>query len=370
VNDEPTAGDSTAPNGTDTNATGTNGSSINGSGNSETSDPNGSADSNDDASTMSGDAPEPVVHGNGDDGSVADDASNSTVEDAPGDGDDQASGDDAETAPEDDGTRGLDDAGGASTIDADGTATSLEAGTDGDPRQETAGGCAAGDYIICEDFEQTEVGDIPVDWTVHGEPIGVTDSQAHHGLRALELGERVNWERRIYHDASALGGDHWGRIYYKVQQPVPDAFVHSTLVALHGVGPTTGAGEFRVIDTVKQAVDTPDVASLHQFLYNVQPEDGAEFGHGGPYSRPFDDQWHCAEYHIDDTNQSYTLWVDGEEEVSFENGAGNFDDSDMPSSYDDVRVGWINYQDAPPGFVAWIDDVVFDDQAIGCEAAE
>lgn len=287
---------------------------------------------------------------------------------------DDSSADDSNVGVSDDGAggvsgEGMDDDGApnddsdASTDDAPSDVTP-EAGA---PDDEPSGGCAGRDYIICEDFEAASIGGIPDEWTAHGEPLGVTDAQAHHGSQSLELGARINWERRIYHDASALGGNHYGRIYFKVQQPVPDAFVHSTLVALHGVGPTTGAGEFRVVDTVKQAVDTPDVASLHQYLYNVQPENGAEFGYGGPYTRPFDDQWHCVEYHIDDATQSYTLWVNGEEEISFENGAGNYEDSDMPASYDEVRVGWTNYQDAPPGFVAWIDDVIFDDEPIGCE---
>lgn len=227
-------------------------------------------------------------------------------------------------------------------------------------------GCAAGSYLICEDFEAASVGGTPDGWTKHGDASGVVDDAAHDGSRSLRLDAIPVWERRIYHDASALGSAHWGRIYFRVQLPVPDAFVHSTLVAFSGVGPTRGASEYRVVDTVKQAVDTPDVASRIQFLWNVQPQSSGEFGEGTSYDREFDDAWHCAEWHVDAADQSYAFYLDGEELIAFENGVGNFDGTDIPTSFQELRVGWINYQDAPPGFTAWIDDVAVDDERVGC----
>jgi hypothetical protein len=235
-------------------------------------------------------------------------------------------------------------------------------GAGGAPSSSSA--CAA-DYILCEDFESTAIGDVPDGWERHGDESAVAEDETRG--KALRLGPIPVWERRIYHDATALGSAHWGRIYYRVELPVPDAFVHSTLVALSGDGPTRGRSEYRVVDTVKQAVDTPDVASRHQFLYNVQPEDSGEFGRGTEYDWFFDGEWHCAEYHIDASNQSYAFYLDGEEELAFENGEGEYSGSDIPDSFDTVRIGWINYQESPPGFTAWIDDVAFDDERIGCE---
>jgi hypothetical protein len=129
------------------------------------------------------------------------------------------------------------------------------------------------------------------------------------------------------------------------------------------VGPTYGESEYRVIDTVKQAVEN---GSAHQFLYNVQPHNAAEFAVGGPYDFAFDGMWHCAEYFIDGPNQAWALYIDGDEALSFENGPGNYEDSDMPDSFVELRVGWINYQESPPGFVAWIDDIAFDEARVGC----
>jgi hypothetical protein len=171
----------------------------------------------------------------------------------------------------------------------------------------TKGGCAARDYLICEDFESTDTGEVPEGWQLHGELVGVSDDAAKSGAHSLKLRPHDNAERRIYHEAELLGSAHWGRIYYKVLTPVPDAFVHSTLVSFMGEAPTRGRSEFRVIDTVKQAVDTQDVGSKHQYLYNVQVIGASEFAREGPYDQEFEDEWHCVEYHIDASNQSYAL---------------------------------------------------------------
>jgi hypothetical protein len=227
--------------------------------------------------------------------------------------------------------------------------------------------CTGASHLICEDFEAAPVDGIPEGWTRHGDESGVVDDQAHGGSRSLRLGAIPVWERRIYHDASALGSAHWGRVWFRVQLPVPDAFVHSTIVALSGEGPTRGASEYRVVDTVKQAESTPDVGSRIQFLWNVQPQSSGEFGEGTSYDREFDDQWHCAEWHVDAADQSYAFHLDGEELIAFANGAGNFDGTDIPDGFDELRVGWINYQDAPPGFTAFVDDLALDDERIGCE---
>lgn len=266
--------------------------------------------------------------------------------------------------------------GGAGATTGTGGSGASSAGGGGSGASGGAGGaapvaCPAGKYILCEDFESTDVGGIPQGWTKHGDPVAVADDAAVSGVRSLKMGPIEVWERRIYHDASALGSGHWGRIRYKVQLPVPDAFVHSTLVALHGEGPTTGIQEVRVVDTVKEDVDgfNNDGDGNHfQYLYNVQPN-GPEFGKGSSYDWKFDDQWHCAEWHIDGPTQSYDFYIDDlhVDQISIANGPGNYDGSEIPDSFGEIRIGWINYQQAPPGFTAWIDDVALDDERIGCQ---
>jgi hypothetical protein len=228
------------------------------------------------------------------------------------------------------------------------------------------GSCAGRDLLICEDFEDVAVGEVPSGWTQHGDA-SVADDEAHGGERSLRVEPEDAGERRIYHDAKLLGSAHWGRIFYKVELPVPDAFVHSTLVSLIGEGPTNGRSDYRPIDTVKQAKSTPDVGSRHNWLYNVQIIGKSEFGRETEYDYTFDGMWHCAEYHLQASNQSFAFYWDGEQKLSFEDGAGNYDRSDIPDEFDELRVGWNNYQSASPGFTVWIDDIAFDDERIGCD---
>ncbi|HWP08612.1 MAG TPA: hypothetical protein VNN72_22880 [Polyangiaceae bacterium] len=248
-----------------------------------------------------------------------------------------------------------------------GTAGASDGGMGDGGTPGTTGGCAGRDLLICEDFESTNVGSVPSGWTRHGDLAAVSDEDKHGGARALRLGAAANSERRIYHDAAVLGSAHWGRIYYKVETPVPDAFVHSTMVSLTGDGPQNGNSDYRPIDTIKQAKNTPDVGGRHNFIFNVQIIGSSEFGTETNYDYTFDAKWHCAEYHIQASNQSYELYLDGAKILGFEHGAGNYDDSDIPNVFDEIRVGWINYQSASPGFTAWIDDVAFDDMRIGCD---
>ena len=256
--------------------------------------------------------------------------------------------------------------GGQAGTDASGGAP--EAGAPGEAgAPSTGGGCAGRNLLLCEDFETTDVGDVPDGWERHGSLANVADDEAHGGDRSLKLGAAANSERRIYHDARLLGSAHWGRIFYKVDLPVPDAFVHATMVSLIGDGPENGRSDYRPIDTIKQAVDTRDVGGKHNFIFNVQIIGSSEFGTETNYVYDFDGEWHCAEYHIQASNQSYELFLDGESILDIENGPGNYDDTDIPDEFEELRVGWINYQNAPPGFTAWIDDIAFDDQRIGCE---
>jgi hypothetical protein len=264
-------------------------------------------------------------------------------------------------------------AGAAEPSDAGSAAGDVDGGADAGTQQPdastAAAGCAGSDYLICEDFESTAAGGIPDGWTVRGDAtvVSVTDEEARNGSHSLWIGPIEFWERRIARDASVLGAAHWGRIHYKVQLPVPDAFVHSTLVAFQGSGPVSGASEFRVVDTVKAAFDAQGIESHHQFLYNVQPQSSGEFATGTTYDWEFDGQWHCAEWHVDASSQTYLFYLDGAELIRIENGPGNYTDLDLPDGFDELRVGWNNYQHAPPGFTAWLDDLAIDHERVGCD---
>ena len=183
--------------------------------------------------------------------------------------------------------------------------------------------CTPGRYLLCEGFEGTAVGNTPpAGWTRQGEA-SVADDDAARGTHALKIAAATSGARRFnFGNSESFGTGHWGRIFYKVRTPVPDPFVHSTLVAFQGTGPTVGAAEFRVVDTVKMAAPT----STHQFLWNVQIQGGSEWAKGSSYNWSFDGNWHCAEWHIDAATQTYQYFFDGTEitMIGIQNGAGNY----------------------------------------------
>ena len=259
--------------------------------------------------------------------------------------------------------------GGSGTAGSAGS-TTAGAGTGGSAGGMAGSGGAAAtascspDYLLCEDFEATAVDAVPAGWTAHGKA-AVAEDQAGHGKRSLKVSPADNGERRIYHATAMLGAAHWGRVNYRVQLPTPEAFVHSTLVTFFGKGPTVGDAEFRVVDTVKDAKTGGFAGGKHQFLYNVQPQ-GAEFGTGSDYDYTFEDKWHCAEWHVDAATQTYEFFYDGKQVISFTKGAGVYKDSELPMTFAEVRLGWNNYQAAPPGFTAWLDDFAVDDKRVGC----
>ena len=230
--------------------------------------------------------------------------------------------------------------------------------------------CTAGRYLLCEGFEGVNVGNnTPSGWSRTGNAT-VADDQAARGAHALKLTPAADKGYGFYTfgNAESFPAAHWGRVFYRVQTPPPDAFVHASIAAYQGDGPEIGASTFRVVDTVKMAAPT----STHQFLYNVQITGGSEFSKQGPYNWMFDGAWHCAEWFVDGANQAYQFYFDGAEvtQMRIMNGAGNYgsgsNKTNLPMMFSDFRVGFITYQNAPPGFTAWVDEVAIDAQRIGC----
>jgi hypothetical protein len=268
------------------------------------------------------------------------------------------------------GDAGRSSAAGASTGGALGS--SGGAGSAGAPAGGAAGSastsCTDTTFAICEDFENTADGALPSGWTKTGDAGAATD-QAHRGMRALKLGAAASGARRMRLTGArveGLGGAHWGRLFYKVQTPAPrpsSGVIHSTIVAFDAMSPISGTIEVRVVDTVEND------QGAHQYLYNVQPNGRSEFGKGGPYSFEYDGAWYCTEWYVDHATQRYRFFVDGVEHtpIGISNGAGNFEDSELPSAFTALSIGWNNYQQAPDGgFVAWIDDVALGSERVGC----
>src|SRR4051812_3206586 len=102
--------------------------------------------------------------------------------------------------------------------------------------------------LLAEDFESTPTGAIPQGFTKTG-AVGVVDDVAHTGKHSLRMEPALKGGRKITKTGpvvAALGGQHWGRLYYKVKQPVPapivpegktSAIIHATMVSGQATSP-------------------------------------------------------------------------------------------------------------------------------------
>ena len=225
--------------------------------------------------------------------------------------------------------------------------------------------------ILSEDFESTPVGQIPRGFTKTG-AVAVVDDVAHTGKKSLRMDAATNGARRITAKGdviASLGGEHWGRLYFKVQLPVPEPqgtgkfpVIHSTIVAGSAQSPSEKDPiEVRLLDTVLGPKGT------FQYIYNVQPKKRAEFGKGSAYNYKYSDEWTLAEWYVDSATQTYRLFINGKEikDVSFSKGAGKFEKAEIPAIFESLSFGWNNYQKADKGFVAWIDDIALSKERIG-----
>jgi len=242
-----------------------------------------------------------------------------------------------------------------------------------------SGGSAGGSsgsckYKLCEDFESSTVGSIPTGWTSfkgYNGTIGAMDQavamdQAHGGTKSLKSIAASQGTARVQKALSGLGttaNKHWGRIFYKVQNPsaVDNSHVlHTTFVSLMG-----GSTEDRIVDTVET-----QAAHTHQWLFNA-PDD--QCCTASQYNWTFDDAWHCAEWYVEATTKnqqaqvSYRFFSDSKEVTDI--GFSNRSAPELPAAYDTIILGATYYQtDTLTGpFTMWIDDLAINDTQIGCQ---
>ncbi|MEQ1506180.1 MAG: hypothetical protein ABMB14_28365, partial [Myxococcota bacterium] len=234
-----------------------------------------------------------------------------------------------------------------------GTAPTGDTGAPPDP-------CAG--YAFCEDFEDGAAGQTPPGWSDYwgwdgsGSRAVLSDEQHHGGARSLKSAVGTNGQYRVSHPVDpALAQHHWGRVFYLVQTPVAldGQYVHNTFVAF-GRPDSENGNESRLVDTVV------DPTGAHQFLFNV-PDDSCCAS--SSYDYRYEGGWHCAEWYVDGATESFRFYADGVEvgELAFDGVAGAH-----IAAFDEIVVGWINYQSPSTPNVGWFDDLALDDERIGC----
>jgi hypothetical protein len=247
------------------------------------------------------------------------------------------------------------DAGGP--LDSGVTPDSGSSGSDGGTDAGSGTGCVGKSYLLCEDFESTAPGSIPSGWTPLPDygtgTVGVALDQAHSGAHALKSSSASGGQPRIQASLASLGaaaGKHWGRIFYKVALPAPHPNAYFQVVFAGLLGTT----ESRVADTVED----PSGATI-QYLYDL-PDDSCCGGTN--YNWSFDGQWHCAEWYVDNTTQSYRFFIDSSEVYSFTQKAGA-----KLEVFGALGIGQEFFIPPATPLTTWVDDVALDASQIGCQ---
>ena len=223
--------------------------------------------------------------------------------------------------------------------------------------------------IVSEDFESTAAGAIPAGFTKTG-GLEVEEGVAHSGSRALRIDPAVRGGRFISlapDKVAGLGGEHWGRMYYKMKTPTPmptGRLIHITFVDGKGVSPLAND----LID-VRLATLLFYPNGDYGWFYNVQPPNGRkEFGPKSAIMQKFTDEWTLLEWHVDAATQTYQFFVNGKEvsDIGQSKGAGHYEGIEIPSAFQTMSIGFTNYQPATgEGFTVWVDDVAFGKKRLG-----
>ena len=245
--------------------------------------------------------------------------------------------------------------------DGDSSGTAADEGTTGVPGM----GCEASDYIVCEDFESAALGGNPMGWGLRpsgvfgGNGMGATDEDAAMGSQSFRLDGGQSGAQWLTYmgDISPFTDGHWGRLYFKMGRPIPwpqGGVIHGDFFEARGDWQgSTHQVRWAVIENNQM---------FHNWGYNVQTSNAGEFIFETGYTYEWPEDWFCIEWHHDRVAQTATLWVEGEEVLSI---PPKGQDPQMPI-YDDISVGWANYQPADPQFVVFLDEVVLDDERVGC----
>lgn len=222
-------------------------------------------------------------------------------------------------------------------------------------------------FDVCESFESTELGALPAGFTLQGygtRTVGVSADRPMRGARSLKIEISAQsavtaWLTRG--TLGALGAQHFGRAFYRIEKPAPAEFVHFDL--LEATGPYQGhTNAVRFASTGTGVGTSP---SNWSFIYNVQPSGngaGSEFGTEGDRSAHARvDDWMCLEWSFDATKQVAQYYLDG---AAIDYLRIDTERAEIPT-FDSLAVGFGKYQNTA-AFLVYLDEVAFDGERIGC----
>jgi hypothetical protein len=233
--------------------------------------------------------------------------------------------------------------------------------------------CEDAGFQLCEDFESGTLN--PAIWSVTDPTAVVVDTGDHaRGTHALHITRAGNGAAYIKETVTfpEPNDTYYGRMFVKfIQLPVrPMTYSHFTVMGASG---TVVDGEIRISGQLPTNTSAPT-------LFGVGTDNRVQDSGTGDWTTSDDDppgmplaiplgEWLCIEWlHQGATNETRFYW-DAVEHPSLHTTAsqhgGNTNPFILPQ-FNQVWMGWQEYQTSTEPFELWIDEIAIDPNRIGC----
>lgn len=218
---------------------------------------------------------------------------------------------------------------------------------------------------VCDDFEAYVFGKGFGPWQQNGTSGTLSIDRTHvfSGQQAVFFevqagaNQRVQLQRKGAPLFPASNNAFWGRVMVWAhnlpgKSDTENKNVHYDVIQASGATP----GEYRI-------------AGMGSVLLNYEPHDC----YYGTNKIIPEDRWACWEWLYDGTNDVIEFYIDGQLQARVASkGQGCVDGTDsvwVAPVFDELRIGFVNYQSKPEPTELWMDDFAAGPSRIGCPAS-
>lgn len=208
---------------------------------------------------------------------------------------------------------------------------------------------------ICENFESVNLGAVPTGWNGTGARVpSVTNTGARSGTKSLKV-SAFDFGQSGFIQRGTIPAAHYGRIFYRFDRLTGADYLHIPMVTLHSA---TDGREVRIVDVNSPQTSGASLGSMKYLINFPNDQNGAGSDTFTSFTAA-QQSWQCVEWRSDPATQTYTVWVNGTQRISYNTGGL------IPSgTYSKINVGMITFRGSEES--AWIDDIAVAPSRIGC----
>jgi hypothetical protein len=230
--------------------------------------------------------------------------------------------------------------------------------------------------VFCDDFESQQPGGFAGQaWTLSGTAVTTSDDQPFRGTKSMRFGPPSGMPGQMLEQQTfpMLKDKIFGRmfVYFYTDLPTAPSDAHWTLVEVGGDDPAN-KGQVRLGGQI-------DPSRNNKNFFGV----GSDGGDSGDWhtkgleaeSEVKAKTWTCLEWMFDRAAGETRVWINNVEQLSLHTTSANYRTGDMEGgkqfvhpTYTYLKIGWWVYQTnaTPNPGVVFIDELILDDEQIGC----